>query len=463
MLFAPNSMLSPDDRHQAGLAGLLALSQGLVAGAAPSLQPGGLGRGLAQGFGGFGQAYQGSANNAIMQKSAALQQQMAQTQLAEAQRKAEFAKQWQSQFAPPSAQNVQLAMAGGEGPTPGNAARLPQNPLLANVPPALHPIMADPDKGPALAMQLAMRESDPSKRYKEINGQLIDLGAQGGPRNIMTVPEQMKPPANTTWVDPKDPSKGVTPIPGAKDAYADLEAAKFNATLKGRLQVAEAGRSQVTVDNRGEMEEQKQFGGDLVKEYSSIRERAVAAEDARNQIRMARAFADTDQTGKPLPSVLQQKAGNAAVALGFNVESPAMKATLGRISDGQSFTGTMQNLVLTKMQAQKGPQTENDAKRIEQTVASLGNTPEARDFLLRAADALSFEDTFKRQHWDKHMTDKKTFMGAAKSWGDFRKDVPFMGVSPNTGKPAFFSEFYEANRDKPANEVIAAWRQQYGR
>jgi hypothetical protein len=209
-------------------------------------------------------------------------------------------------------------------------------------------------------------------------------------------------------------------------------------------------------------EEDKALGQHYVKEYGGIVDAANSAESARNQIRMARSFSDVGSDGKELPSVMQQKFGNAAVALGMNVESPGFKNLLGRVTDGQSFVGATQNLVLTKMQAQKGPQTENDAKRIEQTVASLGNTPEARDFLLRASDALAYEDILKRDHYETYRKENGTLGGAAGSWRSFRKEVPFMGVSPATGKPVFFSEFSEANSGRKQADIISAWKKQYG-
>lgn len=452
------SNLSPQDQKLAnlGLLGTMIGAGTLASGGGNPLQQ--IGAGIGSGIGAYGQMQQANQIG-----------QLRQMQMADIKRKQEQAeaqrKAIQGMFqAPPS----QLAMAGSGRPGPTPQAAQAMTPAVARMFPGadVGALKAYAEAFPEQFSEVMGKQimgPDPSKRYQNVNGQLVDLHAPGGPRIALSVPEQMKPPPNTMWIDQNDPSKGVRAIPGANDAVAAAEAAKFNATLSGRLRVAEAGRSQVTVDNRGEMEEQKQFGADLVKEYGAIRERATAAEEQRNQIRMARAFSDTDAQGRELPSVLQQKAGNAAVALGFDVNTPAFRGVLGRISDGQSFVGTMENLVLTKMQAQKGPQTENDAKRIQQTVASLGNTPEARDFLLRAADALSFEDQIKRQHWDEHMTAKKTFAGAAKSWTEFRNSVPFMGISPNTKKPVFFAEFYEANRGKSPSEVIAAWKQQYGR
>jgi hypothetical protein len=198
MLFAnPNALggfLAPQDRQQAGLAALIAMGSGLAQGAAPSPTPGGVGRGLAQGMGAFGQTYNQGLQNALMQK-------MVGTQLAEAQRKAEFAKNWQAQFTP-SPENVQMAMAGGGGPSMANAQKLgaATNPMLANIPPALHPIIADPEKGPGVLAQFAMREVQPppvqefydekGRPYKaQFNRQTMKWEPVGGSKTDTLSPE----------------------------------------------------------------------------------------------------------------------------------------------------------------------------------------------------------------------------------------------------------------------------------
>jgi hypothetical protein len=455
--------LPPGTREQAGYAGLGALAQALLQGGAPTTTPGAGISALGAGFGGFGQAYNSRLNSGLQQAAMGMQ-------LAKTKREEEAEERYRAAITPQPI-GPQYAMASGTGPgrvgptvQAAANAQTEGNPLLASLPAPVRSVLPNlpMSAGVQLIGQALNRESDPSKRYTNVPGVgLVDLAAQGGPRPVVNSPKDA--PAGFAWVDPADPTKGVRALPGYAEGLSKTEALKFNATLPGRMEVAAAGRPQTTVDMRQENQEAKEYGSDLVKEYASIRERATAAEEQRNQIRMARAFADTDATGKELPSVLQQKAGNAAVAMGFNVESPAFKSVLGNISNGQSFVGTMQNLVLTKMQAQKGPQTENDAKRIESTLANLGNTPEARDFLLRASDALAFEDVLKRQFYDDFRGKKMTFAGAGKGWTEFRNSVPFMGVSPNTGRPVFFAEFYEANRGKPPSEVIEAWRKQYGR
>lgn len=226
--------------------------------------------------------------------------------------------------------------------------------------------------------------------------------------------------------------------------------------LNDQMRLRAAGANRVDINQTQERAESSGYGGQLIKEYSTIADTASTAEQARNQLRIVRAQVDPADPAA-LPSALQQKAGNAAVALGMNPDNPTIKAMLGNVTNGQAFNGMMQNLVLTKMQAQKGPQTENDAKRIESTVASLGNTPAARDFLMRAADSLAYEDMLKRQFWDDYRAEKNTFDGAQVAWRKFKNDVPLVGKNPQTGAPIFFSEFAEANRGKPYAEIVKKW------
>ncbi len=61
-------------------------------------------------------------------------------------------------------------------------------------------------------------------------------------------------------------------------------------------------------------------------------------------------------------------------------------------TDAQVFNSQAKEVVLQKQLAQKGPQTESDAKRIEETGASLGNTPAANKFILDVAMAQNDRD-----------------------------------------------------------------------
>lgn len=226
----------------------------------------------------------------------------------------------------------------------------------------------------------------------------------------------------------------------------------------------------VNVDTKGATKEQEGIGTALGKLYEGVMTRATAAQDTINQVRLARSLTATDANGKELPTVLQDQFGSAAVALGLNPESPMIKGMLGRITDGQSFTGVMKQLVLAKQKEQAGPQTDKDAKNIEAAIGGLGNTPEARDFLLRAAEAQSQRDIDKLAFYNnyrKRQENNNSVDGAEIAWNKHVNSYPLFGLHPVNKKPVFYQEFqtavHEANPDASAEDVLGLWRTKYGR
>jgi hypothetical protein len=165
---------------------------------------------------------------------------------------------------------------------------------------------------------------------------------------------------------------------------------------------------------------------------------------------------------------LQDKVGSAVVAIGLDPESPMVKSLLGRVTDGQSFNGVMMQLVLNKQTQQAGPQTDKDAENIKATLASLGNTPQARDFLLRTAEAQSQRDIDKLAFYDKFMeTNNGSTKGAEVAWNKHVNSFPLFGVNPSSKKPVFYQEFqaavHEANPDASEEDVLGLWRSKYGK
>lgn len=71
-----------------------------------------------------------------------------------------------------------------------------------------------------------------------------------------------------------------------------------------------------------------------------------------------------------------------AVALGLPSEN-----VKSYVANAQKFRADAADLVLAKQLAQKGPQTESDARRLEQTVPNLGNVRDANEYIARFAIA----------------------------------------------------------------------------
>ncbi|TQV80315.1 hypothetical protein [Denitrobaculum tricleocarpae] len=229
-----------------------------------------------------------------------------------------------------------------------------------------------------------------------------------------------------------------------------------DAELKQKMQVAQAGKTDIDLGTQ-EKEEQKQRGKFLVENFSAISERASAAEQTLQQLAIARAIPVETGAAAPMKAAI----GAYARALGFEPEAIG----LDQASSAQAFTGIMNNLVLTKMQAQKGPQTENDAARIEATLARLGNTPEANDFLFRSAEALERRAVEQRRFYESHFAANGTYDGAGPAWDKFKVETPLVGTNPKSGVPVFFHEFAKevmrVNRGATQEQILDLWKSKY--
>lgn len=114
-----------------------------------------------------------------------------------------------------------------------------------------------------------------------------------------------------------------------------------------------------------------------------------------------------------------QKAA-ASVLASLGVPEAARFAT-----DSQTFLASTQAAVLQRQLEQRGVQTANDAQRIEQTGAQLGNTPEANRFLIDVAKGQYKRDIEQRNFFDKWWSQNKTYEGAEDAWyaGDGGKSL----------------------------------------
>jgi hypothetical protein len=211
-----------------------------------------------------------------------------------------------------------------------------------------------------------------------------------------------------------------------------------------------------------EKEQDKEYGKELVKEYSDVRTAGMAGQNAISQLEIARKIPVT--TGATAPYFAQ--VGAIAESLGFNRDKVLQQFGLGQASTAQEFEGVMQNLVLTKMKDQKGPQTKEDAQRIESTLASMRNTPEAKDFLLRTSQALAQRDVDRHEFYDQYRADHGTFEGAGAAWRKQIADQPMVGYNAEGKNTVFYSEFVSAMKeDNPhlsQQEIRQIWSEKYG-
>jgi hypothetical protein len=157
-----------------------------------------------------------------------------------------------------------------------------------------------------------------------------------------------------------------------------------------------------------EKAEQGARGNLLVKEYSDVSGAAKLA---------AKILPSIDANLNILNNGFKTGFGTESIAAGASVLAALGVPNAEKFAtNAQTFLGSATQAVLQKQLEQKGPQTESDAKRIEQTGAQLGNTVQANQFMLSTAKAQLKRDMEQRNFYDSWWKKNKTYDGAEDAW-----------------------------------------------
>lgn len=163
-----------------------------------------------------------------------------------------------------------------------------------------------------------------------------------------------------------------------------------------------------TIIAPGPKAEAEAWGEQLVKDYGAIRGQAETARKALNAIDKAENVLNTGfETGAF--GTARAAANNVAALLG--VKDAELAAT-----SAQQFLAQGREALLDRQFEQKGPQTENDARRIEQTFVNLGNTTEANRFLLASARVTAKRAIARQNFYAQWRRKEGTLEGADEAW-----------------------------------------------
>ncbi len=211
---------------------------------------------------------------------------------------------------------------------------------------------------------------------------------QGGQTQVLRVPAFSGAPTTVgTFAD--------VPMPAAVEAQ--------------KTRVAQAGKPVTNITNVQEKAEAGEFGKFLV-------------QDVYKPVSQAAALAT-----KSLPAIeANLGALNAGLSTGFGTDAKKAGArVLGAlgVQDAEKFATTAEvfqanaiNAVLQKQLEQKGPQTESDARRIEQVGAELAKTKGANEFILSLAKEQLKRDVDQRNFYDNYRRRTGSFDGAEDAW-----------------------------------------------
>lgn len=204
--------------------------------------------------------------------------------------------------------------------------------------------------------------------------------------------------------------------------------------------------------------EDQEFGKALVGQYEKVVEAATGAGENIQQLHVLRSI--PVQTG---PGT-DWKATVTTVANAIGV--PVPEGAIRQVKDVQSFKAITGNLLASKLASQKGPQTDDDARRMGETLASTENFAEANDFIIRSALATESRKVEQANFYDAYRNERGTFSGVRAAWEKHKRETPLLGVNPNTRRTVFFTEFMEeagkANPGASREDLMGLWRQKYG-
>lgn len=213
----------------------------------------------------------------------------------------------------------------------------------------------------------------------------------------------------------------------------------------------------VSINTKEESSFASGVGGGRATRYNKVYDEADEAAKQLETLKLQKVAVDRGlQTGALEPL----RTGAAAFAESLGI--PISPKRLEQVADAQSFQALTQSLLLDVLATQKGPQTKDDAERGESTLARLGNTPAANDFILRYGIAMKARIVDKANFYENYRDTVDTSgRGVERAWRRHLRDVPMFVIDEN-GRPLFWTEFLEQNQGKASREEIErVWKETY--
>ena len=211
----------------------------------------------------------------------------------------------------------------------------------------------------------------------------------------------------------------------------------------------------VSVNTGSDKKESEKLAELRVKRLDEVQQKAIQAEEQIESINQIKSI-DLDtglgvETKGQIAKVWDSIGGDGKALTGVDP------------SDVQKFKAVATKQVLDIMSAQKGPQTDQDAKRIENAVASLGNTKEANEFVMDAAISIANRKIEQSEFMERYLEENGSLKGADAEWRDFKIKTPMVSEvvkDPVTGNPVFFYQFREKMkiRNFDDQDIVEAWR-----
>jgi hypothetical protein len=188
---------------------------------------------------------------------------------------------------------------------------------------------------------------------------------------------------------------------------------------------------------------------------------AKVLEDGDNAESMIQTLDQLDAIDVSTGALEPAKAAFGALAEGFGFDASGFVD----VDNAQALEALSNRLVNDVLNKAKGPQTEGDAIRAKSTIASLKDSPLAKQFKSDSLRAVALRTLEQRDYINERVDTGKTFSQSRAEWNKFKNTVPSLSAivkDRETGLPMFYYQFkqkaQQANPDATNEEIIQAWQ-----
>ena len=169
--------------------------------------------------------------------------------------------------------------------------------------------------------------------------------------------------------------------------------------LAGKQRIAEAGRSNTTVNNVNQTESEfdKVVGKGLADEFTGVQNAASAAQDTLNLVNTAGSYLEKIETGAITPTLVGIK--SFAKSFGVDLDALGLKDD---VASAEAFRSISGQFLMDFIAKTKGSVSDSENKLFQSFSPGLGNTKEGNKFLLDIASRKAKRDrdlaTFANQY-----------------------------------------------------------------
>lgn len=176
-----------------------------------------------------------------------------------------------------------------------------------------------------------------------------------------------------------------------------------------QLDLKTAGAPRTTIGPQ-ERAESGAYGTFLQTSYQEVRDRANRGRRFLPSLELA---AKTLETGLQTGFGAEFKKDAQKVLMGLGLSTEEAKAN---VENAELFQSVIKTQVLNRLAEQKGPQTDQDAARAEQTIAGLDKSTDVNKFLIALEKAVTKQDIAQEKFYRDWRDRNKTFDGAEAAW-----------------------------------------------